>query len=81
MLETPKNAQNDGGFDTSYGRVRTRLGMKRWKILDLIARVVNIVDAAKCVTIVETTPLVSTCFALMVEMPFNSMLQRFLLLS
>lgn len=76
MLETPKNAQNDGGFDTSYGRVRTRLGMKRWKILDLIAKVVNIVDAAKCVTIVETTPLVSTCFALMVEMPFNSMLHN-----
>ena len=50
MVSTPKNAkQNDGGFDTSYGRVRTRLGMKRWKILDLIAKVVNIVDAAKCV--------------------------------
>jgi len=73
MLEP---TEGEGAFETSYGKVATRFGMRRWKILDLISKVVNIVDADKCVRITKETKIIQTCFAMMYEMPFNSMLHN-----
>jgi hypothetical protein len=71
-----KANDEEQSFDTSYGKVSARLGMRRYKILDLIGKVVNIVDADKCLRITEKTQVIQTSFALMYEMPFNSMLHN-----
>jgi len=73
MLEPTEQEQS---FEASYGKVPSRLGMRRWKILDLISKVVNIAEVDKCVRVVEETDLVPLCFSLMIKMPFNSILHN-----
>ncbi|QDZ18692.1 SIT4 phosphatase-associated protein [Chloropicon primus] len=71
-----KPVQGEDSFESSYGKIPSRLGMRRWKILDLISKVVNIVEPERCVRIVQETNLIQTCFSLVYEMPFNSILHN-----
>ena len=71
-----KAGEGEQAFETSYGKVPCRLGMRRWKILDLISKVLNIVEPEKCIRMTKETKIIPTCFAMMYEMPFNSMLHN-----